>query len=141
MEQKKIGFRLIKIVTEQFAVIEQEINEQEITLQAAIDFGIDAQNKDMGCFCRFKFNTGDKTFIVIDLKCEFKVRKQEWETFVSENSIMFPAGFLRHLATITVGTTRGVLHAKTENTPYNKYFLPTINVNDFVKEQSFSLTE
>lgn len=134
-----IGFRLIKIVTEQFAVIEQEINEKEITLHAAVDFGIDSKNKIVGSFCRFKFNTTDKTFIVIDVKCEFKVRKQEWEMFINENTINFPAGFLRHLATITVGTTRGVLHAKTENTNFNKYFLPTINVNDFVNEQSFKL--
>lgn len=139
MEQKKIGFRLIKIVTEQFAVIEQEINEEEITLHAAVDFGIDPKNKVVGCFCRFKFNTADTTFIVIDLKCEFKVRKQEWDSFIKENSVVFPAGFLRHLATIAVGTTRGVLHAKTENTSFNKYFLPTINVNDFVNEQSFKL--
>jgi hypothetical protein len=35
---------------------------------------------------------------------------------------------------LTIGTTRGVLHAKTEHTLFNQYLLPTINVNDIVKE-------
>ena len=35
---------------------------------------------------------------------------------------------------ITVGTLRGVLHAKTENTEFNEFFLPTINVTDLIKE-------
>ena len=33
---------------------------------------------------------------------------------------------------LTIGTARGVLHSKTENTPYNKYLLPTLNVSDLV---------
>ena len=54
--------------------------------------------------------------------------------------VSFPKGFMAHLAVITVGTTRGVLHAKTENSKFNKYFLPTINVNELVKNDiSFAL--
>ena len=33
-----------------------------------------------------------------------------------------------------MGTLRGVLHAKVENTPYNMFILPTINVTELVKE-------
>ena len=47
---------------------------------------------------------------------------------------------MKHLSVITVGTARGVLHAKTENTPFNKFVLPTINVTELVKEDvSFDL--
>ena len=35
---------------------------------------------------------------------------------------------------LTIGTTRGVLHSKTENTPFNSFLLPTLNVNELVKK-------
>jgi hypothetical protein len=37
---------------------------------------------------------------------------------------------------LTVGTARGVLHAKTENTKYNRYVLPTINVASMIKNDA-----
>ena len=43
--------------------------------------------------------------------------------------------FIRHLSAISIGTARGILHAKTENTAYNKYFLPTININELVSKR------
>jgi hypothetical protein len=42
---------------------------------------------------------------------------------------------------LCVGTLRGVLHAKTENSVYNKFYLPTINVNDLVKTDIVLVTE
>ena len=45
-------------------------------------------------------------------------------------------GFLQHMAVLTVGTTRGILHAKTENTPFNRYHLPTINLKDMINQDS-----
>ena len=36
---------------------------------------------------------------------------------------------------MTIGTTRGILHAKTEGTCFNKYVLPTINVTEIIKEK------
>lgn len=35
---------------------------------------------------------------------------------------------------LTIGTTRGVLHSKTENTPFNSFLLPTLNVMELVKK-------
>jgi hypothetical protein len=35
---------------------------------------------------------------------------------------------------ITVGTARGVLHAKTEGTTLNKFFIPTVNVVEMVTD-------
>jgi hypothetical protein len=37
---------------------------------------------------------------------------------------------------ITVGTTRGVLYAKTENSPYSKYIVPTINVAEMIEKDA-----
>lgn len=34
---------------------------------------------------------------------------------------------------LTIGTTKGVLHSKTENTTFNHFVLPTLNGNELVK--------
>lgn len=35
---------------------------------------------------------------------------------------------------LTIGTARGVLHSKTENTTFNQFLLPTLNVNELVQK-------
>ena len=40
---------------------------------------------------------------------------------------------MTHLIVLTIGTVRGILHAKTEGTKYNSYILPTINVAELIK--------
>ena len=58
------------------------------------------------------------------------------------NTLNVPHGFPGHLAMLTGGTTRGILHAKTEGTCYNQYVLPTINVTEIIKEDaSFGLDQ
>ena len=37
-----------------------------------------------------------------------------------------------HLVLLTIGTLRGVLHCKTENTEFEDLKLPTINVNELI---------
>ena len=60
---------------------------------------------------------------------------QQKETENKEKKeLIVPKGFISHLVMISIGTTRGVLHSKTENTIYNKFLLPTINVNELIKE-------
>ncbi len=59
------------------------------------------------------------------------------EMFKSDiNTLIVPKGLLCHLAMLTVGTSRGILHAKTEGTCFNKYVLPTINVTEIIKEDA-----
>ena len=50
------------------------------------------------------------------------------------NVVKVSKGFMQHIAMLTVGTTRGILHAKTEGTCFNKYVLPAINVAELIKD-------
>ena len=67
--------------------------------------------------------------------CNFIVENNSWEKLkTEENKIKLPKGFLSHLATISMGTTRGILHTKTENTIFNHFTLPLINVKEMIQE-------
>jgi hypothetical protein len=62
--------------------------------------------------------------------------EENWNTYYNpeKQSVLLPANFARHLAMITVGTTRGVLHAKTEKTEFSKFIIPTINLEEIITE-------
>ena len=101
---------------------------------------------NIAVFSLFVFESDQKPFIIIESGCHFKIADSSWsEMYQSDtNSLKVPRGFLSHLAMLTIGTTRGVLHAKTEGTCFNKFVLPTVNVSDLIKEDvifSFNTTE
>ena len=45
-----------------------------------------------------------------------------------------PKKLLQPITMLTVGTSRGILHAKTENTPFNQFHIPLINIEELIKE-------
>lgn len=47
---------------------------------------------------------------------------------VKNNALVLPKEFLRYLATISVGTARGIQHAKTQGTILNALVIPPINL-------------
>lgn len=134
-----IGFGLSKITTEQFAIIENNLVEpSEININMNFRFAADDEKKLVGVFVTFTFESNKKQFIIVEAGCHFSIAPDSWETMMKPetNELKVPKGFLQHMAVITVGTTRGILHAKTENTCFNKYHLPTINVANIIKEDS-----
>ena len=135
MNEELIKFGLRKITTSQFATVDTvEINEDAIQLNFGFTFGINEEHRNVGCNVKFEFLSDERLFMVIDILCDFEVAQDSWEGFldVESNKITLPLSMVTHMTVLTVGTARGVLHCKTENTKYNKYFLPTINVTDSI---------
>ena len=136
---KSIGFSLKKVSTEQFAIIEEGYNEKgKIRLNTSLRFAADDSQKFIAVFASFTFDSDNKPFLLIEASCHFSVKDAAWSEMLKPdiNTLIVPKGFLCHLAMLTVGTSRGILHAKTEGTCFNKYVLPTINVTDIIKEDA-----
>ncbi|BBE18654.1 hypothetical protein AQPE_2817 [Aquipluma nitroreducens] len=144
METKptNISFSLQKVTTEQFAIIEEGFEEKgNIRVGINLRFAADDAKNMIAVFTAFNFDSNQKPFIIIEAGCHFMIEKEAWDQmFKAEtNALNVPKGFLSHMTMITVGTARGILHAKTENTCFNKYVLPTVNVSEMIKEDvSFS---
>lgn len=135
----QVGFALQGIRTEQFAIFEDNYApSKETNLGTGVQFKIDQENKLIGVFIGFEFAQGKKVFLKIQVSCHFMVEENSWAAFIENESskLVVPKGFLAHLAVITIGTTRGVLFAKTESTPFSKFILPTINVAEMIKEDA-----
>lgn len=129
----QIGFSLQGIKTESF-IIEWEnfdLKQKELGLQTQYQFKVDSKNKHIGAYVAFTFRQSEKIFIELVVSCHFKIKADAWNTFATtkgDDIIVVPKGFLAHLAMITIGTARGILFAKTENTPFSSFMIPTIDV-------------
>jgi hypothetical protein len=135
MKENIVPFRLVNIATTQFATIDSvSIQDDSIDISVEYSFGINEENRILGCHSRFLFLSNKNTFIILHVSCEFEIELEAWSHFINQESkkITFPKLLGTHLATITVGTARGVLHTKTENTKFNSYFLPTIDVTQSI---------
>ena len=69
-----IGFSLLKISTEQFAIIEDGFNEKGIiTLGTSLRYGADENNRIIAVFSSFSFDSDQKPFLIIEASCQFKI--------------------------------------------------------------------
>ena len=134
-ENTQVCFALKGIKTEQFAIFEENYSpKKETSLGTELQFKLDQNNKQIAVFLGFEFLQGKKVFLKIQVSCHFKIEESSWSSLIQENKLTVPKGFLAHLAMITTGTSRGVLFAKTEATPFSTFIVPTLNVAEMIKE-------
>jgi hypothetical protein len=139
MENKDlISFGLRKITTEQFAIIDSAFDpsNENIQLGNGLRFGFNLEKKIITVWLSVQFSQNKGPFLLLEISCLFEIIPEHWNTLLNEDTkeIKLPIGLARHFVVIAMGTLRGVLHSKTETTLYNKFFLPTINVNELVKD-------
>lgn len=138
-KSKGVRFALRNITTEQFALLEDvKIDETKIKIDTNLRFGAHDKEKVIAVFANFSYDSENSPFIIIEIGCHFLIEKSTWKEMFDEesHSLNVPKGFMSHLSMITVGSARGVLHAKTENSCFNKYVLPTINVAAMIKQDA-----
>lgn len=130
-----INFNLLKIQTEQFAIFEENFNKNEIVnLNTNLSFGLNFDDNVFLVTPKYTFEIQGKPFMTIQISCFFKIEDATWNSFKKKKQIIFPKDFVAHMTMITVGTSRGVLHTKTEGTVFNEFILPPINVTEMIAE-------
>lgn len=130
-----ISFSISEIKTEQFAIFEENhIENDKINLSTSLTFGLNPEENIFTTSTKYTFEVKSKPFLALQVTCFFKIDDDAIQEFENDNKLIFPKGFVAHMAMITVGTSRGILHTKTEGTPFNKYILPTVNVSKMISE-------
>lgn len=135
-EVTQVGFVLRGVTTEQFAVLKESFQqEEELVIASQLRFAKDNANRMIGVFSRFTFEQKDEMLLLIEVGCHFEIVVESWKHLCpveEKDKVTLPSGFAQHLAIITVGTARGVLHVRTEQTTYNTLILPTIDVTELI---------
>jgi len=134
----QINFALRSITTEQFAIIENAFDKskENIELGNGLRFGFNLEKRVISVLLSVNFSQDKNPFLILEIGCFFEIKNEHWDNLYNEEiqEIKLPLDLARHLVVLAMGTLRGVLHAKVENTSFNKFMLPTINVTALVKE-------
>lgn len=133
-KDNNIQFQIAKVETLQFAILQEELNENALKLQAIFSFGVDEDTLMLRCSFDYSLLSEEKQVLKIEAAVLFSIEPNCFKTKIEkENSWVIPAGFAQHMAITTVGVTRGILHEKTKTSLLNKFPIPAINVLDTVK--------
>lgn len=138
MTYNKLGFAFTGLRTISFAIIEAANKKTgAVNLLSGLGFGIDIDEHTVVCNVKFAFEKKkDQPFLLLEVQGLFEIKKNDFEQKIkqSDNSYLVSKGLATHFAVLTIGSARGVLHAKTEGTIFNDYLLPTIDVKQMIEE-------
>jgi hypothetical protein len=132
-----IRFALTRIITEEFAIIENIFMPGEkVTVVSNLVLNFAEDEQLIAITGKFTYEMQEKVFLVVAVSLHFKIFEEDWKRMFDEKELTLtlkknPA---LHLASLTVGTARGVIHAKTEGHPVNAVVLPTINLNEMISD-------
>lgn len=128
-----VRFRMFRINVEQFAIISDTL-PANLIINTSLGFLYSVEGHKIATDMTFEFNSSSEKAMLLKLKCEFEIHEDDWNSFIKDDLIIVPKDVLEFFVVHTVGTARGVLHCKTEGTPFNHLILPPMNVTGLVKE-------
>ncbi|HAK78100.1 MAG TPA: hypothetical protein DCR35_08680 [Runella sp.] len=137
-QEKIVSFNIVRIQTEQFAIIPESYQENApFEINHELAFGIDKTHQLVLVRKTARYlHPHRPPFMLITVVCYFRIEDNSWNDLKVENTdqIQLPRNFAIHLVMTTVGTLRGVLHTKTEQTPFNQLIIPPVNTLDLVPD-------
>lgn len=141
MSDKKdleVKFRIQRIETLQFAILQEEVSREKLAFSVNFGFGIDPQTAMVRSTFRYEMLSEEKSCLIIEAGIDFEIEKDCFEThFIKDGKLLIEKGVAIHFSTIVVGTTRGILHEKTREKPINFFPIPTVNVLNQITEDIY----
>lgn len=128
-----IPYTISQIKTPQFAIFPDKfVNGEKATMKVSVTFGVPKDLQQIKCSLDIQFLQSDILLLTTVIECYFHISPEGIENIRKAGNI--EKDFLRYMGTIAVGTARGVIAAKTENTVLNSLVLPPINLIEIIKE-------
>lgn len=134
-------FQLAGVTIEQFAKI-SEPKGTEFAVDVSVPVKTNYKDGKIAVGLNVQFFEDEKIILQLEVFCHYVFEPGCWSELTSnhtENAVI-KKELMANFFSIAVGTTRGVLAAKTENTPYSVCVLPLMNSDpkqgpDFVVEK------
>lgn len=129
IDMEKIPFRIFKIENDPIEIhadLVEELSDLEFGFQ--VSFNGDLKNRIVGCKTEYLFKQKSNTISALTVYCYFMIEEGFVKSKTENGKLILSNEFLRYLATISVGTARGIQHAKTQGTILNALVIPPINL-------------
>ena len=126
-----IQYSLRGVSIEQFAT-PFEPSSDNIQLHLSIPIRTNYQDHSFAVGANIQFIEEDKPFLIAEVLCHYIIEESCWKELTNNytKDATLPNDLIRNLVRIAISTSRGALCAKTENTPFAKYFLPIIEMQE-----------
>ena len=117
---------------DQFAILSEDIKQNDMSFNVAIGFKYAEFGKKVACSINYSLMSQERKLMVLDITCEFEIHEDDWLAMKKDNRIIIPKHILEFFAVHTVGTSRGIMFCKTERTPFANIIIPPINVSEMI---------
>ena len=127
---KEIPFRIRKIENEPIEIFPDLVNKdiRDFVVDSGFAYNGDINDCWIGCQADFTFKQGNTVVAKLVATCFFEIDPNFVNREIKDGKLTIDKEFIRYISTITVGTARGIFHAKTQNTILNQFVLPPINL-------------
>ncbi len=122
-----IRFRMIRISTVQFAILSKDAADG-YAIETSAEIKHTPDGSSVAVSMTFSFENNKEKDMILQVLCEFGIHPDDLQAMTSGNKVTIPKGALEYFLAQTVGTARGILHCKTEGTPFNGIIIPPLNV-------------
>ena len=135
LQNTGVPFKLTKITTEEYAKFKENYVPSDPLNNVSFDLGLKFnKNKYLiGVITKFVFEQNQRPIFVLACGCHFQIREDFWHANLHENTLLLKKELLTHLIVLTIGTARGIIHAKKPKWA-KKLILPTWDVSDIIQE-------
>ena len=120
---------MFDIHLDQFAILCEDCKD-EVGMNVSLNFKYGDEGKKVACVVAFDFTSESEKVMVLKMTCEFEIQVDDWKTLRNDKEVVITKDLLEFFAVHTIGTARGVLFCKTENTQFNYIVIPPINVSE-----------
>lgn len=129
-------FQMTRISVPQFAILAERMPDGKVSLNTELEFKYNADAPNLMTAVRFKFisETTEVPLLVLEVACEFAVHPDDWGSLKKDGSIDIPVSLMEIMAVHTIGTSRGIMHCKTEDTPFSGVMIPPLNVRKILEK-------
>lgn len=128
-----IQFKFLRIDVPQFAILVEDTVTGPFGISSSVNFSMGGQNI-IKCSLKIVYLKDSSPVTQLVVETYFAIEQSSWKQMEKEDVIIVPAGFLQHLAALTLSTARGIQYAKTTEIGISDYIIPPTNLAEIIKE-------
>lgn len=128
---ESIRYNIINIRTNQFAVINSEINKDlpEIDMNNQYSYGIDVERGVFNCVISITFSQKGNILLKIETEASYRLHPDYMKILVKDDKFEMSVKAVGFFTSLLYGATRGILVCKLEGTSLSNIILPPVNFN------------
>lgn len=130
-------FKLLKGEIDKFVItsynVPQDLNK--VVVESKFSIKVNTEEKVIALTHIFSYiNNHEEKLLNITSTMYHEVLESTWKSFITNNKIIIPKDVIQHFGILSIGATRGMLIAKTADTPFSKLIVPPVNIKKILKD-------